>query len=200
MLGTEVRNRISAGYGTLSNERELWTRWSRFPRPACSHTLPTARCPPPRAAVASLGEGNPASEELDFMLALIGLREMEADGVTDATRRQELLAAMEVRRRGGRARMGVAPALQLRLPLATPRTGWRGACHAAVAGQARGTSCATSRQVRLSACMGGSPSFCLLLQLTSSCSRTTSASWRPMETNTCWCKRRESCMWTPLAA
>lgn len=31
------------------------------------------------------------------MLALISLREMEADGVTDAARRRELLSAMEVR-------------------------------------------------------------------------------------------------------
>ena len=56
-------------------------------------------------AVANLGEGNPASEELEFTLALVGLREMEADGVTDAARRAEKLAAMKVcrRARGGSA-------------------------------------------------------------------------------------------------
>ncbi|KAL4457427.1 hypothetical protein ABPG75_012292 [Micractinium tetrahymenae] len=47
------------------------------------------------ALMGNLGEGNPASEELEFMLALIGLKEMEADGVTDAARRQQLLSAME---------------------------------------------------------------------------------------------------------
>lgn len=47
------------------------------------------------AAVGNLGEGNPASEELEFMLSLISLREMEADGVTDAARRHELLASMQ---------------------------------------------------------------------------------------------------------
>ncbi|KAL4441005.1 hypothetical protein ABPG77_010436 [Micractinium sp. CCAP 211/92] len=49
------------------------------------------------ALVGNLGEGNPASEELEFMLSLISLREMEADGVTDAARRQELLASMQDR-------------------------------------------------------------------------------------------------------
>ncbi|PRW56145.1 puromycin-sensitive aminopeptidase isoform X1 isoform A [Chlorella sorokiniana] len=47
------------------------------------------------ALVANLGEGNPANEEIDFMLALIGLREMAADGVADAGRRAAHLEAMQ---------------------------------------------------------------------------------------------------------
>ncbi|EFN58922.1 hypothetical protein CHLNCDRAFT_140883 [Chlorella variabilis] len=47
------------------------------------------------ALVSALGEGNPASEELQFMLSLIALREMEADGVSDPVRRLECLAGME---------------------------------------------------------------------------------------------------------
>lgn len=47
------------------------------------------------ALVANLGEGNPANEEIDFMLALIGLREMAADGVADASRQAAHLEAMQ---------------------------------------------------------------------------------------------------------
>lgn len=41
-------------------------------------------------------------EELRFTLALVALREMEADGVSDPERRQDCLAAMEVRGPAGR--------------------------------------------------------------------------------------------------
>lgn len=47
------------------------------------------------ALLANLGDDNPATEELQFMLSMVGLREMEADGVTDPRRRGEHLAAME---------------------------------------------------------------------------------------------------------
>jgi hypothetical protein len=47
-------------------------------------------------AVEALGEANPASEELQFMLSLIALRELEQDGVRDAARQLELLGGMEV--------------------------------------------------------------------------------------------------------
>ncbi len=64
--------------------------------------VPTRKCSwlDSAAAVGNLGEGNPASEELEFMLSLISLMEMDADGVTDAARRQELLASMHVGRQG----------------------------------------------------------------------------------------------------
>lgn len=64
--------------------------------------------PPSPPAGANLGEGNPASEELEFVLALIGLREMEGDGVTDPARRAQHLAAMEVRLHGAAAAAGAA--------------------------------------------------------------------------------------------
>ena len=58
-----------------------------------------------RAAVANLGEGNPASEELSFTLALIALRQLAAEGGggADPESRRQHLADMEVRGRGQRA-------------------------------------------------------------------------------------------------
>ncbi|KAI3436463.1 hypothetical protein D9Q98_005880 [Chlorella vulgaris] len=47
------------------------------------------------ALLEALGEANPASEELQFMLSLIALRELEQDGVRDAARQLELLGGME---------------------------------------------------------------------------------------------------------
>ena len=85
----------------LARAAQLPRAWQQPPRlhPPCPglHTALTLRSPPHSpCAVANLGEGNPANEEIDFMLALIGLREMAADGVADASRQAAHLEAMQV--------------------------------------------------------------------------------------------------------
>ena len=157
--------------------------------------------PPPAAA--NLGEGNPASEELGFMLSLvsagcasllhrvfkllrwtcatvagctpaasrgrvcvacllqIGLREMEADGVSDAARRQELLAAMKVR-------CGAAAAVHL----------------------LAGTGCAAGcRPLPSEMLQMLSPRISCLLLSRLNCRRQAWRTWLGMGRTTCWSRR-----------